>query len=222
MSRTDRRRFSLNAASLAGALTLAGGSAPLRALAQAGAPVEGRDYSTLGRPVALARTGKIEVIEFFWYGCPHCFAFEPTIEAWIARLPPDVAFRRVPVGFDALKEIHQRIFYTWESLGLVDTMHLKTFTRFHVQHRPINDRRDMLTFAQENGLDVTKVQQAWDSFGVQTRCRQAKQLEDDYAIERMPEMGIHGRFTATAQPNAGPASVLATTDWLVDRIRKGG
>jgi len=215
----DRRTFSLNAASLAGALALAGAAG--RVSAQGGGPVEGRDFQALARPVAVPANGKIEVIEFFWYACPHCFAFEPTIEAWIAKLPADVRFRRVPVGFDARKETHQRIYYTWEALGLVEKMHLKTFTRFHVQHRPIDSERDMLDFAQDNGLDVAKVGQAWNSFSVQTRCREAGRLEDDYGIEHMPEMAIAGRFVAVAQPSAGPASVLATTDWLLDRVRRG-
>jgi len=215
----DRRTFSLNAASLAGALALAGATG--RVGAQGGGPVEGRDFQALARPVAVPANGKIEVIEFFWYACPHCFAFEPTIEAWIAKLPPDVRFRRVPVGFDARKETHQRIYYTWEALGLVEKMHLKTFTRFHVQKRPIDSERDMLDFAQDNGLDVAKVGQAWNSFSVQTRCREAGRLEDDYGIEHMPEMAIAGRFVAVAQPSAGPASVLATTDWLLDRVRRG-
>ena len=219
MNAMDRRTFALNAAGLAGALALAGASG--RAAAQ-GAPVEGRDFQALARPIAVPANGKIEVIEFFWYACPHCFAFEPTIEAWIARLPADVHFRRIPVGFDALKETHQRIFYTWEALGLVDQMHLKTFTRFHVQKRPIDTERAMLDFAQESGLDVAKVGQAWNSFSVQTKCREARRLEDDYGIEHMPEMAIAGRFVAVAQPDAGPASVLVTTDWLVNRVRRGG
>ncbi len=217
----DRRSFSLNVASLAGAAALAGVT-PGSALAQGGTPVEGREYTQLARPLALARTGQIEVIEFFWYACPHCFAFEPTIESWIARLPADVRFRRVPVGFDALKQVHQQIFYTWEALGLVDQMHLKTFTRFHVAHKPVNRADDMLQFARDSGLDVNKVRQAWNSFGVQTRMRQANQLTEQYDVSQMPEMGIQGRFTAVALPSAGPASVLVTTDWLVDRIRKGG
>jgi thiol:disulfide interchange protein DsbA len=217
----DRRTFSLNTASLAGALALAGAGLPGRARAQGG-PVEGIDFQALAKPIAVPANGKIEVIEFFWYACPHCFAFEPTIEAWIARLPPDVHFRRVPVGFDANKQTHQRIFYTWEALGLVEKMHLKTFTRFHVQHQPIDSERAMLEFAQENGLDVAKVGQAWNSFSVQTKCREAQRLEDDYGIEHMPEMAIAGRFVAVAQPAAGPASVLTTTDWLVNRVRHGG
>ena len=218
----DRRRFSLNAASFAGALALAGAGLPGRARAQGAAPVEGRDYQGLARPIAVPANGKIEVIEFFWYACPHCFAFEPTIAAWIAKLPPDVHFRRMPVGFDARKEVHQRIFYTWEALGLVDQMHLKTFTRFHVQKQPIDSERAMLEFAQESGLDVAKVAQAWNGFSVQTRCSEAKRLEDAYGIEQMPEMAVAGRFVAVAQPEQGPASVLVTTDWLVNKIRRGG
>ena len=218
----DRRTFSRSAAGVAGALALAGAGLPGRTRAQGRAPVDGVDFQALARPLTVPANGKIEVIEFFWYACAHCFVFEPVLEAWMSRLPADVHFRRVPVGFDARKETHQRIYYTWEALGLVEQMHLKTFTRFHVQHRPIDSVRDMQEFAQENGLDAGKVGQAWDSFGVQTRCREARHLEDDYGIEHMPEMAIAGRFVAVAQPSEGPASVLATTDWLVDRIRHRG
>jgi thiol:disulfide interchange protein DsbA len=218
----DRRTFSRSAAGLAGAWVLAGAGLPGRARAQGAGPVEGIDFQSLARPISVPANGKIEVIEFFWYGCPHCFTFEPILEAWLPKLAADVHFRRVPVGFDARKETHQRIFYTWEALGLVEQMHLKTFQRFHVQHKAIDSLRDMQEFALENGLDIVKVGQAWDSFSVQSRCRDAKRLEDDYGIERMPEMAIGGRFVAIAQPTAGPASVLATTDRLIDRIRRGG
>ena len=217
----DRRSFSRSAAGLAGALALAGAGLPGRARAMNTGPAEGVDFHTLARPVSVAANGKIEVIEFFWYGCPHCYAFEPMIETWIARLPLDVHFRRVPVGFDSRKETHQRVYFTWETLGLVEQMHMKTFTRFHVQHRPIDNKQDMLEFAQESGLDVAKVGAAWNSFSVQTRCAEAKRLEDDYGIERMPEMAIAGRFTAVARAGAGPGSALVTTDWLVNLVRYG-
>jgi thiol:disulfide interchange protein DsbA len=222
MTVLDRRAFSRRAAGLAGALALAGAVVPLRARAQAFAPREGVDFHTLDKPIGVPANGKIEVIEFFWYACPHCFAFEPKLAPWVAQLPADVHFRRAPVGFDALKEIHQRIFYTWEALGVVEQMHVKTYTRFHVQKKPVNSLGDMLVFAQENGLDAARVQAAWNSFSVQSRCREARQLEDDYGIERMPEMAIAGRFVAVAQPAAGPESVLVTTDALVARVRRNG
>ena len=212
----NRREFSLQ---LAGAAALCGLGLPRLALASPAAPVDGTDYDRLKTPLSLPKTGKIEVMEFFWYGCPHCNAFEPTIEPWIAKLPADVHFRRVHVQFDALKEIHQQVYYTWEVMGLVDQMHAKTFARFHVARKPINSESDMLAFAQENGLDVPKVKQAWESFSVQTRMHQAKQLADDYAIDGVPTIGIHGRFT-TSPSMGGQKECLVTTDWLVNSLRK--
>jgi thiol:disulfide interchange protein DsbA len=214
----DRRDFSRRLGGLAGVLALAGG-APVRALAQGGAPLEDHDFKRLARPLRVNADGKIEVIEFFWYGCPHCFAFEPSLEAWVVNLPADVQFRRVPVGFDALKQIHQRIYYTWEALGIADQMQMKTFMRFHVQRRPINSEADIVTFAHDSGLDLDKVSKAWHSFGVQSKVAQAIQLADDYGIDQTPEMGIQGRFTA--MPAQGVGNMLRTTEWLLAEIRKG-
>ena len=215
----NRREFSLQLAGVAGAAALSSLGLPGLALASPSAPVDGTDYLTLKTPLVLPKTGKVEVIEFFWYGCPHCFAFEPTIEPWIAKLPADVHFRRVHVGFSALHEVHQRIFYTWEAMGLVDAMHAKTFSRFHVQRKPINNEADMLAFAQENGLDVAKVKQTWESFGVGTKGAQAKQLTEDYRVDGVPMIGIHGRYT-TAPSMGGASECLVTTDALVARLRK--
>ena len=215
----NRREFSLQLAGVAGAAALSSLGLPGLALASPSAPVDGTDYLTLKTPLVLPKTGKVEVIEFFWYGCPHCFAFEPTIEPWIAKLPADVHFRRVPVQFDALKEIHQQIYFTWEALGLVDAMHTKTFNRFHVQRKPINNEADMLAFAQENGLDVAKVKQTWESFGVSTKGAQAKQLTEDYRVDGVPMIGIHGRYTTAPSMN-GSAECLQTTDALVAQLRK--
>jgi len=209
----DRREFSLQAAGLAGALALSSVSG--NAAAQIAAPVEGRDYNTLAKPVAVPADGRIHVIEFFWYGCPHCFVFEPSLAAWTARQPVDVAFRRVPVAFDALKETHQRVFYTWEALGLVGAMHRATFERFQTRRQPIDSLEDMLAFAQDSKIDPAKVRAAWNSFGVQTRCREARRLVDDYQIDRTPEMAIQGRFTTIG----APARMLEATDWLVNRVR---
>jgi len=212
----DRRTFSLATASAAGALALAG--LPGRALAQRAAPVEGRDFFTLAKPLAVPADGKIEVIEFFWFGCPHCYAFEPVLESWIAKRPADVNFRRIPVGFTAIQETHQRVYYTWEALGMVEAMHMNTFMRFQIQRKPIDSLDDMVAFAQQNNVDAAKVRATWNSFSVQARCQQAKRLTDDYGVDRTPEMGIQGRFTAVG----GPVSMLAATDWLVDRVRHGG
>ena len=212
----DRRAFTRGAAGLAGAFALAG------VRAQDAAPVDGRDFLSLDKPFAMPANGKIEVAEFFWYGCPHCFAFEPAIAPWIAQLPADVHFSRVPVGFDVRRQVHQRIFYTWEALGVADQMHIKTFMHFHVQRKPIDSLDDMVAFAQQNGLDADKVRAAWNGFSVQSRCLAAQRLEDAYDIQNTPEMAVAGRFTATAREGAGRYALLSTTDWLVNRVRHGG
>ncbi|HYP30224.1 MAG TPA: thiol:disulfide interchange protein DsbA/DsbL [Burkholderiaceae bacterium] len=214
----NRREFSLQLAGAAGAAALST-LLPGLALASPAAPVDGTDYLRLQTPLNLPKTGKVEVMEFFWYGCPHCNHFEPTIEPWIARLPADVHFRRVPVQFNALQGIHQRIWYTWEMMGLVEQMHAKTFARFHVQRKPINSESDMLEFAQENGLDVAKVKATWNGFGMGTRVAQAQQLCDDYRVDGVPMIGIHGRYT-TSPSQGGEKECLATTDTLVAQLRK--
>ena len=214
----NRREFSLQLAGAAGAAALS----PLlagRAFAAPAAPVEGTDYLRLQTPLSLPRTGKVEVMEFFWYGCPHCNHFEPTIEPWIAKLPADVHFRRVHVQFNALQAIHQRIWYTWETLGLVEQMHAKTFARFHVQRKPINSEDDMLEFAKENGLDVARIKSTWEGFGMSTKVAQAQQLCDDYRVDGVPMIGIHGRYT-TSPSQGGEKECLATTDTLIAQLRK--
>jgi len=217
MRNLTRRDLTLKISGLAGAaavssLTSLGLTG--RAFAQ-GAPTEGKDFTKLKTPVPTGQPGKIEVVEFFWYNCPHCFEFEPTLEPWVAKLPSDVHFRRIPVTFDALKEVHAQVYYTWEALGLVDQMHRKTFDRFWLQHKPINREADMLDFAKDSGLDVAKVKAAWESFGVQTKVRQANQLEQDYGIDHMPQMAVQGKYTTITAP-------FPTTDYLVSLVRKGG
>ena len=210
----NRREFSLRLTRLAGL------GLPGAAFASAADPVEGTDYTRLETPLPEPRDGKIEVVEFFWYGCPHCFAFEPSIEPWIARLPGYVRFHRVPVQFGARYETHQQVYCTWEALGLVDAMHAKTFARFHVEHRPIDSEEDMLEFARASGLDVAKVKQAWGSFSVRTRMAQAKTLADNYGIDGVPMIGIHGRYTTAPSLN-GAQNCLGTVDTLAARLHQG-
>ena len=214
----NRREFSLHLAGVAGVAALASLGLPELAFA-AVAPVEGKDYTKLETPLPEPKTGKVDVIEFFWYGCPHCYAFESTIEPWIAKLPSDVAFRRVPAAFNAMWATHQQVYFTWEALGLVEQMHAKTFDRFHKQRKPINSEDDMLAFAKESGLDVAKVKQAWEGFVVHTKMTQAKQVAEAYGIDGVPVIGIHGRYT-TSVSQGGPDACLATTDTLIAQLRK--
>jgi thiol:disulfide interchange protein DsbA len=215
----NRRDFSLQLAGVAGAAALASLGLPALAFASPGMPVDGTDFNRLKTPLPEPRTGKVEVIEFFWYGCPHCYAFEPTIEPWIARQPADVNFHRVPAAFNARWEFHQQIYYTWEAMGVVDKMHAKTFDRFHKDGQPIDTLDDLLAFARASGLDPARVKSDWNGFSVRTRMAQGKQLVEAYDVDGVPTIGVHGRYT-TSPSMGGPQACLDTTDSLVAQLRK--
>ena len=209
----SRRDFSLTAAAAA----LGVGTA---ARAQGAAPIEGKDYVRLNTPVAVPGGGKIDVIEFFSYGCPHCYSFEPMLEQWIKRLPPDVAFRRIPATFNPSFEGYARLFYALEAVGQVEALHKRVFAAIHVQRQRLDKEADIATFVTGNGGDGVKVVEALKSFGVATKLRQAKQAFEAYKIDGVPALGIHGRWFTSGSLANGNDKALAVTDHLIQRARK--
>ena len=167
-----RREFS--AAVLGAGVTAMAPATPARAQ---GGPIEGTHYVRLSQPLPTAGVGKIEVIEFFWYGCPHCNAFEPSLEPWVKQLPADIAFRRVPVAFSQEPFVaHQHIYYALESLGQLAAMHRKVFYAIHSERMRLDKPAEISAFMAKNGIDAAKFMEAFDSFSVQTKVRQATQL----------------------------------------------
>jgi thiol:disulfide interchange protein DsbA len=175
-----RREFSMQVAGAG--LGLAGLGAAGAARAQ-GAPVEGTHYVKLSQPAPVTLPTpdkKLEVVEFFWYGCPHCNAFEPQLEAWVKRLPADVVFRQVPVGFTARHQLSQKLFYALEDMGQLPALHKKIFAAIHVQNKRLNTEADMTAFVVANGVDGAKFTETFRSFGVNTKANRARQLSDAY------------------------------------------
>ncbi len=217
-----RRDFSARLAAAGWGATALGGLAGANpAAAQGGTPVEGTHYIKLGRPLQVPADGKIEVIEFFWYGCPHCNAFEPALDAWQKALPPDVAFRRVPVAFrDEPFTTHQRIYYALETLGAVPTLHRKVFAAVHVDHARLDSLSEIATWMGKNGIDAAKFSEAFNSFGVQTKAKQARQLAEAYRIDGVPALGIQGRFYTSGTLAGSAERSLAVTDYLINQVRK--
>ena len=211
-----RREFALSTAAAAWALI--GLTAP--AQAQGGAPVEGKDFQRVAQPVAVPE-GKVDVVEFFGYWCPHCSAFEPLLDAWAHKLPAHVNFRRMPIAFNAAQEPAQRLYFALESLGLVDTLHRKVFAAMHVQRQRLDKDSDIAAWAQANGADSAKILDAMKSFSVATKIRQSKQLAEAFRIEGVPTLGIAGRYM-TSPSIAGTAErALVVTDALIAQSRKG-
>lgn len=200
----------------AGALALGG-----RAAAQGG-PVEGTHYVKLSQPVATPGSGKIEVVEFFSYACPHCNAFEPTLEGWIKKLPADVAFRRAPVPFLQNADNFQKLYFALEALGQVDALQRKVFYAIHGERQRLDKPADIAAFLAKNGVDSAKFMDVFNSFSVQTKARQASQLSEAYRIDGVPALGVQGRYYTSVSLAGGPDRALAVADFLVQRVRKGG
>ncbi len=214
-----RRDFSTSLIGLglgAGATALA-----LPAHAQ-GNPVEGKDYVRLAQPQPVP-PGKIEVLEFFWYGCPHCNAFEPILEPWAKKLPADVSFRRVPVAFrDEPFVAHQKIYYTLEAMGQLDAMHRKVFYAIHNDRQRLDKPADIAAFMTKSGVDGAKFAQLFDSFSVQTKANQARKLAEAYRIDGVPALGVHGRFYTSGSVAGSLDRALQVTEYLIQLVRRPG
>jgi thiol:disulfide interchange protein DsbA len=214
----NRREFSTRLIG-AGAGTLAL-SLAVPAWAQ-GAPAEGTQFTKIDPPVPTQAQGKIEVLEFFSYACPHCNAFEPTLDAWAKKLPADVSFRRVPVPFLMNAELFQRTYFALESLGTVDAMQRKIFAAVHVDRLRLDSANDVAALIAKNGGDSAKFLDAMKSFGVANGVTRAKKMTTDYKIDSVPSLAVQGRFVTSPSLAGGPEKALQVADFLIQRARKG-
>lgn len=195
---------------------------PLPALAQPRAPAAGVDYSELRPPQPVEAAGKVEVLEFFWYGCPHCYTLEPLLEKWAARLPADVAFRRVPAVFNEAWARDAAVFYTFEALGVLDRLHRPFFDAIHVDRLNTRDASARNAWLQKNGVDLKRFEDAYKSFGVQSKVRRAQQQSIAYRIDGTPALAVQGRYTISAEQARTQPNMLGIADYLIGVARKGG
>jgi thiol:disulfide interchange protein DsbA len=212
-----RRTFTRGATgALAAAATWGGG-----ARAQS-APVEGVHYVRLRTPVAThAGAGQFELIDFFWYGCPHCNAFEPALLDYIRTLPADVVMHRVPVAFKAEPFVaHQKLYYALDSMGLVDSMHRRVFHAIHQERMLLDKEADIAAFVAREGIDAARFMEAYKSFGTQAKLRQADQLVDAYQIDGVPAIGVHGRYYTSGTLAGSNEQSLQVADWLLQGLRR--
>jgi protein dithiol oxidoreductase (disulfide-forming) len=161
---------------------------------------EGSDYRRLGRLAPVeAPAGKIEVVEFFSYTCVHCYNFVPVFNSWKQTVAADVVVKRSPVGFNAAFEPLQRLFYTLEAMGKLDSHHGLVFKAIHEDRQRLNNLDAMAQWAARNGLNRTQFEQTFNSFGVAGKTRRATQLQDAYEVEGTPSLGIAGQFYVPGQ-----------------------
>lgn len=216
-----RREFSLSTATAVAASALTLPMAPA-ALAQARQFKEGKDYKRLDKPVSSeAPAGKVDVIEFFWYSCPHCNAFEPTLDAWVKTAPKDLAIRRVPVAFNASFVPQQKLYYALEGMGKLDEVHVKVFRAIHVEKQKLAKDDEIFAWIGKQGLDVAKFKEVYNSFSVSNQVRRASQLQDAYGVEGVPSMGVAGKYYTDGTMAGSMQTVLQVVESLAATARKG-
>ncbi len=219
----NRRNATLGLTAAATALV----NAP--ASAQPIAAQEGRHYRKL--PQRLSGTpGKIEVVEFFWYGCPHCNEFEPYLEAWIKKLPKNVEFRPVHIFIREVSRPHQRLSHTLLAMGVESRMRGAIFKAIHEQGNPLDTPEVMLKLLAPLGVDSAKFMSTYNSFGVNARINSANQLAAAYGVNGVPELGIGGLYTTAPSTVSGGQRMsaeessrltLLVADQLIAKLSKG-
>jgi thiol:disulfide interchange protein DsbA len=211
------RRQLLGAGAAAGATLALGALVPHTARAQ-NTPKDGRDYTTLSAPQITDKPGKIEVIEFFGFWCPHCNEFEPVLETWVKKQPADVSMRFVPVAFTDSQVPLQRLFYTLKYLGKEEALRTKVFAAIHVTHTPLDNAEQQADWAASNGVDRKKYLDFYNSFSVNQDVHNATRLATDiYTISSIPTLAVNGKYTVLGGPET-----LGTVDYLIAKERRGG
>ena len=189
------------------------------AAAQAQKYEEGLDYRVLPVAQPVETKGKVEVIEFFWYGCPHCYDFDPDLMAWVKRQPKDVVFRRVPVAFRDDFLPHSQLFYTLQVMGK-SNLDIKVMDTIHHSNNHLLTESEIADWAVTQGLDRNTFLTTYHSFAVVSKVRAAKQLAEAYRIDGVPTVVIQGKYVTSPSIAGTKAKALLVMDYLVEKVRK--
>lgn len=188
----------------------------LIALAPVTLHAQARGYAELPAPQAVESGSKIEVREFFWYGCPHCYAVEPIVERWLKRKPANVEFIRTPATAPRWL-VHAQAFYAFEALGATVKTHSALFKALHEKNRKLENQEALAEFAAEQGLDATKFREAFNSFGVRTKLEKAKRINEVYGVTSVPMFSVDGKYMTSAELAGGDEAVMTVVDQLVQK-----
>jgi thiol:disulfide interchange protein DsbA len=175
----------------------------------------GEGWDPIEPPVPTsAEDAKVEVLEFFWYGCPHCYDIEPAMEDWVSK-QKNIDFRMVPAPLNPKWTIHSHFFYAAEALGVLDKLHNPLFDAIHKERRKLFDKDSLIDFASEQGVDKTAFTDAWNSFSVFVKVQQARKLTKQYQLTGVPTIGINGKYKTSASLAGSNEKMFAIMDELV-------
>lgn len=210
-----RREFAALVASAGGASLLA----PLSADAQGGMPAAGTFIRLAQRVPSEAPAGKIEVVEFFSYACPHCNDFEPGLEDWVSKLPADVFFRRVPIAFRPSWVPLQKLYFALDFMGQVKALQGKVFDAIHKQHVQLDQLDVAADFVAKHGVDAAKFKAMYSSFAMQSKLAQANQTAEMYKIDGVPTLGINGQYLTSVSLARSEARTFEVANALIAASR---
>ena len=182
--------------------------------------VAGTHYIELPNQVNTRDASKVEVLEAFWYGCSHCFRFEPVLTAWEERAPDDVDVVRFPALWNNLMKIHAQVYYTAEALDKLDVLHTPVFNAINLQGNRLQNERQIGSLFAEHGVTKEEFEKAFNSFSVRTKVNQAEKRMQDYQIRSTPNMIVNGKYLVTTGQNVPTQEeMLAVVEFLVEKER---
>lgn len=171
-------------------------------------------YETINPAQPTATPNKVEVVELFWYGCPHCNALEPFVERWLKKIPANAEFIRIPAIFQPSWELHARAFYTAEVLGVLEKTHRAMFDAIHGQRRKLDSQEALMAFFAEQGVANDEFNRVFKSFAVEAKVRRAKDMTQRYGINGVPSLIVNGKYRTSAQLAGGNAEIFKVVDSL--------
>lgn len=184
---------------------------------------EGTHYRRLDTPVATSTEDKIEVVELFWYGCPHCYSLEPAIDHWLEeKKSENVEFVRIPAVLNRNWELGARAFYTAKALGVLDKIHSPLMNAIHAQRRPMRNEADLAEFFAGQGVDKESFHKAYNSFAVETQLRRAQQLVRGYGVHSVPSFVINGEYVVTASMAGSEERLFEVINHLIQKEAEQG
>jgi len=176
---------------------------------------EGIEYRAIAEPQRAEPGDDVEVLELFWYGCPHCYHLEPSIERWLETKPDGVTFRRLPAAASSRWIPHAKAFFAAQQLGVVDQLHEPLFKAMHEQQRKLLDDEQLIAFAAEQGIDEAAFRNAYQSFPVDMKVRQSAELVRRYQLSGVPAIVVNGAYMTGVTEAGGRDRLFEVVDFLV-------
>ena len=185
---------------------------------------EGIEYKLVSPAQPTITKNKIEVVELFWYGCPHCFNFEPDLKEWLAKKPENVVFYRIPAIFNPAWALHARAYYTAKTLGLFDdgkhAFHDAFFNEIHVKKKRLNNKESLKSFFARFGVSAEDFNDTFDSFAVNTKVNRAAALSKRYQLQGVPSIIINGKYRTDGPMAGGRKGIIKVMNFLIKKESK--